>query len=96
MRREYLVCYDVSNPKRLQTIHKRMLGFGDPLQYSVFLCSLSDTEKVLMEGAVHDTINHREDCVLVIDLGASGGNWERRFEFIGMRKDIPERGPVVV
>jgi len=41
MRRVYLVCYDVSDAKRLRRTHKKMCGFGDPVQYSIFRCELS-------------------------------------------------------
>ncbi|HZT68334.1 MAG TPA: CRISPR-associated endonuclease Cas2, partial [Terriglobia bacterium] len=34
MRTSYLVCYDISDDKRLRKVHKVMRGFGDHLQYS--------------------------------------------------------------
>mgnify|MGYP000653098870 CR=1 FL=1 len=49
-RHRYVVCYDVREPKRLRKMHHTLLGYGDPLQYSVFVCDLSAAERVLMEG----------------------------------------------
>ena len=49
MRNVYLVCYDVANDKRLRRTFKKMCGFGDPLQYSVFRCELSPPEKQMMK-----------------------------------------------
>ena len=34
---EYLIGYDIANPKRLMKIHKVMCGYALPLQLSVFL-----------------------------------------------------------
>lgn len=34
---QYLIGYDITNPKRLSRIHKRMTKYGTPLQYSIFL-----------------------------------------------------------
>lgn len=33
---DYLVCYDVRDPRRLQRVHRHLLAVGIPLQYSVF------------------------------------------------------------
>jgi CRISPR-associated protein Cas2 len=38
MRNTYLVCYDISNDKRLRAVYKTMRDFGDHLQYSIFEC----------------------------------------------------------
>jgi len=48
MRNLHLVAYDIADPKRLYQVHKRMRGFGDPLQYSVFVCLLSPKELALL------------------------------------------------
>lgn len=57
MRRYYLVCYDVSDEKRLRKVHKAMLGYGDPLQYSVFRCLLSYKEKAIMIARMTELLN---------------------------------------
>ena len=49
MRNRHIVAYDVSDPARLRRVHRKMNGFGDPLQYSVFACDLSAKERVLQE-----------------------------------------------
>lgn len=73
MRNRYLVCYDVCDPKRLRRIFKKMRGFGDHLQYSVFRCDLSPRERVLLLEAVSQIIHHAEDQVLIADLGPVEG-----------------------
>lgn len=83
MRRYYLVCYDVSDEKRLRKVHKAMLGYGDPLQYSVFRCLLSYKEKAIMIARMTELLNLREDRLLVVDLGPLGEQVEERFEVLG-------------
>ena len=46
MRSSYLVCYDISNDKRLRQVFKTMRGYGDHLQYSVFECQLTSTDLI--------------------------------------------------
>jgi CRISPR-associated protein Cas2 len=51
-RRRYLVTYDIRDDHRLRSIAVCMEGFGRRMQYSVFLCDLSQREKFLMRGRV--------------------------------------------
>ena len=37
----YVVSYDIREKKRLCRVHKAMLGFGEPVHYSVFRCDLT-------------------------------------------------------
>ncbi len=96
MRNRYLVSYDVSDAKRLRTMHKRLSGFGDPIQYSVFLCPLSAKEKVLLFEAVRNIIHQQEDRVMVVDLGPVEGRGQECIEFLGRRITLPESGAVIV
>lgn len=95
-RHRFVVCYDVREPARLRRVHQTMLGFGDPLQDSVFLCELSRAECVLMELALRRVALLREDSVIVIDLGPARGVAASRIrELGGGRLPRPERGLVV-
>lgn len=82
-RHRLLVCYDVRDPRRLRRTHQTMLGYGDPLQYSVFLCELSPAEQVLMEEALLKVVRVSEDSVAVIDLGPARGLAARRIRTLG-------------
>jgi CRISPR-associated protein Cas2 len=44
-RHRCIVAYDVRDPARLRRTHQVMLGFGDPLQLSIFLCDLAPAER---------------------------------------------------
>ena len=53
MRHRFLVCYDVADPRRLARTYRKMNGFGEPAQYSVFICDLSSKERALLAGPFH-------------------------------------------
>lgn len=69
MRRAYLVCYDVRQPKRLRRVHQVLKGFGEPWQYSVFFCCLKDIDRVRLQTALESELNLHEDSCLILDLG---------------------------
>ena len=70
MRRDFIVTYDVCDPKRLRSVFKAMRGFGEHIQLSVFRCSLSKMERQQMIEKLTGLINQREDQVLIIELGS--------------------------
>lgn len=73
IRHRFVVCYDVREPKRLRRTHQTMLGYGDPLQYSVFVCDLSPMELLLMEERLRNVVSLGEDAVHIVDLGPIRG-----------------------
>jgi CRISPR-associated protein Cas2 len=95
-RHRFIVCYDVREPKRLQKTHDVMLGFGDPLQYSVFVCDLSKVERMLMEDAVKEVVRLPEDYVHVIDLGPVRGRTLTRIRSLGNTPPPAPRRHVVL
>ena len=96
MRKRYLVCYDVADPKRLRRTFKTMNGFGDPVQYSVFVCDLSQMERVLLVGALTEVLNLKEDRAIIIDAGPAEGRGAQCFEVLGKAPATGERSAVVV
>lgn len=77
------MAYDVSDPKRLRRVYKKMCGFGDWQQYSVFRCDLSDVELTLMKEAIGALIHHGEDRVMIVDIGPLDGRAQAAFQFMG-------------
>lgn len=97
MRHIYLVAYDVSEDKRLRRTYRRMRGFGDPLQYSVFQCNLSDVERMKMVEALSAIIKHDEDRVMIVDVGPVDGRARMAFDYLGVvPAEEPERDAVIV
>jgi CRISPR-associated protein Cas2 len=84
MRTTYLVCYDISDSKRLRQAFKTCKNFGDHLQFSVFECDLTASEKIELEQALGEIIHHEEDQVLFVNLGPAEGRGERVITAIGL------------
>lgn len=95
-RKRYLVAYDIREDRRLRAVHKTMKCYGDPLQYSVFLCDLDPSERVHMKADLRMVMNERVDSVAIVELGDPRGRGLECFEFLGPTMDLPETGPRVV
>lgn len=70
MRRCYLVCYDIRNPRRLRRVHKVLKGYGEAWQFSVFFCLLRETDRVRLQSDLEQEMNLKEDQAVIIDLGS--------------------------
>jgi CRISPR-associated protein Cas2 len=46
MRQSYLVCYDITDDRRLRKVFKLMRGFGDHLPYSIFECQFTASDLI--------------------------------------------------
>lgn len=82
-RRNYIVTYDIRDPKRLRRVYRVCKGFGQHLQYSVFECDLTDAERVEMNTRLAEVMNLHDDQVLFIDLGLSALRGERTISALG-------------
>jgi len=93
-RRRYLVAYDIRDERRLRSIAGCMEGYGTRIQYSVFVCDLSDREKIAMRGDIAALMKASEDSVMVVDLGSAGDS--SRFLFLGHHERLPSSDVVIV
>lgn len=92
MRTTYLVCYDISDDKRLRQVFKTCRNYGDHLQYSIFECDLDVMERMRLEAELGDIIDHVEDQVLFVSLGPAEGRGDRVITSLGipyMKMDAP-------
>lgn len=80
----YIVSYDIRDQKRLYQVHRAMLGFGQPMHYSVFRCDLTRLGRVEMASALMDLIDEKEDRIMIIDMGPVDGRVGERIEFLGV------------
>ncbi len=71
MRHSYLVCYDISDDKRLRKVFRTLRGFGDHLQYSIFECQLTPRDLARCRSEISKIIHHDQDQVLFVHLGPS-------------------------
>lgn len=83
MRKSFLVCYDISDDKRLRKVFQTMRGYGDHLQYSIFECQLNSTDLIHLRGELGAIIHHDKDQVLFVDLGPAEGRGDRVITALG-------------
>jgi CRISPR-associated protein Cas2 len=95
MRQAYVVCYDVSDPKRLRKVFKVLRGYGQHVQLSVFRCDLDETKLVQLKQKLRAVIHHDEDQVLFIDMGPADGRAVGAITSLG-RAYVPSEGGAVV
>jgi CRISPR-associated protein Cas2 len=93
--RLYVVTYDIGNPKRWRRVFKLMQGYGQWLQLSVFQCRLSRRRQVELVAGLAELIHHREDHVLILDLGAAD-RLELGVTSLGKGFEPVKREPVIV
>jgi CRISPR-associated protein Cas2 len=70
--REYIICYDIRNPKRLNRLHRYLLKHAIPIQYSVFLFSGDDRNLQRCLDAAAPLIDPKEDDLRTYPLPARG------------------------
>ncbi|WP_153125667.1 CRISPR-associated endonuclease Cas2 [Peribacillus tepidiphilus] len=70
MRYFVLVSYDISDAKRWRKVFKTMKAFGEHVQYSVFICQLTDLQAAVLKGKLEDIIHHNQDQVMFVHIGS--------------------------
>ncbi len=98
MRAAYLVAYDIAEPKRWRRVYRLLMGHGDPLQLSIFVCWLSLTERKLMEESLTTMLNLKEDRLLFAELGANAVAVSEKLVLMGKARtalDAPPRWYVI-
>jgi CRISPR-associated protein Cas2 len=91
----YLVTYDIRHDQRWRRVFKCMKGYGEWLQLSVFQCRLSALRHAEMIAALDAVIHHKEDALLVIDLGLAA-SVQPRVVALGASYTPLERAPTIV
>jgi CRISPR-associated protein Cas2 len=93
-RRRSLVAYDIADPKRLRLVHKKVLGYGDAMQYSVFVCDLTSAERADLLNDLIEIIDPSVDRIAIIDLGDQ--RVANALKFLGRPPLLPSSGTTVV
>jgi CRISPR-associated protein Cas2 len=94
-RTRYLLAYDIRQPRRLRRVHQVAKDFGDPLQYSVFVCDLTRVELLALKRALLEEMHLDQDSVGIFELGPPKGRGLECVEFIGTHRDLPGDGAAV-
>ncbi len=94
-RTRYLLAYDIRHPRRLRRVHRVATDFGEPLQYSVFICDLTRVELIALRQKLLEEIKSTEDSIGIFDLGAPATRGVECIEFLGIRRDLPTDDPAI-
>lgn len=84
----YLVAYDIPDDRRRLRVAKVLSGFGDRVQYSVFVLDATPVKFARAQRAVEDVADLEEDSVLCCDLGTTAGVENSRFTYLGQQRPI--------
>jgi CRISPR-associated protein Cas2 len=88
-----VVVYDISNDKRRTRLHKRLLDYGNPVQYSVFECLLAAEEVKKMKAAVRKITRPRLDHVRYYPVCKT---CREKIEVLGRAEVTQEKEVIVV
>jgi len=83
-RTRFLVCYDISNPRRLYRVAKVLQEYGCRLQLSVFECPLDRQRLAEVKTKLSDILHYEEDQVLFVSLGKESDDTNLVIEAIGL------------
>lgn len=63
----YVICYDITDPKRWRRAYRHLHGYGRRLQYSIFRCRLNARQLERLRWEL-ETILTTEDKLLILSL----------------------------
>jgi CRISPR-associated protein Cas2 len=63
----YVVCYDITEPKRWRRVYKKLKGYGRRLQYSIFRCRLTVRQMEKLRWELEKILT-QEDRLLILRL----------------------------
>ncbi|WP_199912529.1 MULTISPECIES: CRISPR-associated endonuclease Cas2 [unclassified Actinomyces] len=93
--RRVLVAYDVPSDRRRSRVAKKLLKYGDRIQYSVFVVDATPAKLLRMRAELDEVIDPDEDSVLLCDVGLLASVDAERFSYIGLTRTITPEGPLV-
>ena len=86
-RRLYLCTYDVlsdrAGDKRRRHLYELLLDHGEHVQYSVFLCELTESERTRLLAEARRILHEIQDQLLVVDIGPENFDWMGRLSCLG-------------
>ncbi|MEV8233276.1 CRISPR-associated endonuclease Cas2 [Micrococcus luteus] len=91
--RRRLIAYDIPDESRAARV---LEGFGDRVQYSVFVVDALPAQFVSLQAALEAVLDPGEDSVLVCDLGLTATLGAEQFSFLGRSREISVDGPIII
>jgi CRISPR-associated protein Cas2 len=83
-RHKFLICYDIADAKRLRHVAKICESFGNRIQFSVFESSLSPTMLATLQSQLDEIINHTNDQIMFVNLGADDESTPFSIQTLGL------------
>ena len=77
----WLICYDIANPGRLQRVHRIVRRFAATCQYSIYCKTATRREIVKLLDDLEPVIDPRRDDVRVYPLWPAGSHLEAGREY---------------
>jgi CRISPR-associated protein Cas2 len=87
-----VVVYDISDNKRRTRLHKKLLNFGTPVQYSVFECLVTKSDYNMMKQQVVRTTKKKLDHIRFYTICEG---CKKKVEIIG-RSELSQIKEVIV
>lgn len=85
----YVVAYDIPDDTRRTRVAKTLEGYGDRLQFSVFVVLARPAKLVRLREELVSKVSQSEDSIALFDLGAyEQARLERTVTFIGVQRDL--------
>lgn len=91
-----LIAYDIPDGRRRAKVAKILLGFGDRVQYSVFVVDLLPAALIRLRSLLSNAIDGNDDSVLMCDLGFLTTLSDAQFYYLGRTREITEEGPLII
>ena len=68
----YVICYDITEPKRWRKVYKKLNGYGRRLQYSIFRCRLTRQQIEKLRWELEGMLDVSEDRLLILSADVGG------------------------
>lgn len=82
-RRLYFCSYDVADDKRRNKLFELLKNHGEHVQFSVFLCELTNSEIAELVARSRRILHETQDQFLALDVGKPVANWQDRLHVVG-------------
>ena len=93
--RRVLVAYDVSNDARRDRVAVALQGFGERIQYSVFIVDGKPADFVRLQVILAKLIDPSTDRVIICDLGSTAAA-RRGTIYLGRRPNLTGDQPALI
>lgn len=86
--RRIIVAYDIPDDRRRLRVARVLQGFGDRVQYSVFIVDAAPVKLNRMRRAISEVIDVSADSVLLCDLGLRASLDTASYSFMGLERAV--------